>query len=331
MAAGDFNTGGWESSDGENAGFGGVLGALPGLNIIAPGILAGATAAEAARYRGLASDNAGKIQLPEFAKDPGLRYGYSGDFNPNMLATPEAAQYQTVSEDPRVRAQQMQALGRLQNYGDQAANSAESLGRYNAMSDANAMAAQRENAIKNQMQMRGQGGSGSEFAMQQIAAQEGANRAQAGTMNAAQQAALQRLQGTQAAFGAAGQLRGQDFAANSKNSDIINAFNMHNTDARNQVSAANTGLRNAGQLRNLDAYQGVMNNNTGLGKSMLDRSDNNTRFGFGAQMSKLGAVNDSLEKRAQGSGQANDRGQEAGKTGWSNFKDLASMMGGGMG
>lgn len=250
---------------------------------------------------------------------------YAGDFNPAMYADPQAATYQTVTEDPRTRDMQVQALQRLQQYGDQAANSQEALGRYNAVGDANALAAQREQGIRQQMQMRGQGGSAAEFVLGQGAAQGAADRAQAGGLNAATQAALQRLQGTQAAMTGAGQLRGQDFANQAANNDVINAFNMHNTDAMNATRNANTGMTNSAGLRNLDARQGWLNGATNTNNTNIDRDNANRQTIYGAQMGKATAAGNALMGKAN-SGSA--EGAQSRNSAWGMAKDIAGGLSG---
>jgi hypothetical protein len=253
---------------------------------------------------------------------------YSGDFNPETYADPVAAQYKTVVEDPRTRELQLKALQQLQQYGNQAADSTEALGRYQAVSDASALAAQRDAAIRNQMQMRGQGGSAAEFSLQQGASQGAADRAQAGGMTAAMQAALQRLQGTQAAFGAAGQMRGQDFANNAYNNDVVNAFNMRNTEALNAARNANTNLRNSSGLRNLDARQGWMNGLTNTANVNIDR-DNAIRKGtYDARLGKASAVGNALMGKANsGSADANSARDDA----WGMAKDVGRGIAGAFG
>jgi hypothetical protein len=323
---GDDNSAG----SGEIAGLGGVLGAIPFLNVIAPGITSGLANQREEQIRKEAIDRIDQVRTPQYSNAAYQDGGYSGDFTPEKYADPIAAQYQTISEDPRVRGLQMQALQRLQKYGDQAADSQESLGRYNAMSDGNAVAAQREAAIRNQMQMRGQGGSGAEFAMQQIAAQEGANRAQSGGLNSAMQAALQRLQGTNAAFGAAAGMRGQDLQVNGRNADIINAFNMHNTNALNAARAANTGLANGAQMRNLDARQNWGNNRATAFNAGLDRNDRNQTNTFSTQIQKAGLAANALGALGQQAGQSGRDGNAAGQQGFGNLKSLMGGFAGGM-
>jgi hypothetical protein len=313
------------------AGVGGTLNAVPFINVLAPGITAGFAHEREQALRNLMAKNAQAIELPKLNQGEYERIKYEGDFNPEMYATPESAQYQTISEDPRTREYQMAALGRLQQFGDQAADSQESLGRYRAAQEGNAVAQQRENAIRQQMAMRGQGGSGAEFVLAAQGGQMGANRAQEQAMMSAQQAALQRLAGTNAAFGAASGLRGQDADVASRNADIINKFNMYNTNARNAAMMGNTDLKNAAGMRNINTRQGLSGANAGIGNSQRDRNDRTAQAGFGNQMTKFGAINDALTGKANQTARANQDAQEAGKTGFSNFKDVMSMMGGGMG
>lgn len=300
----------------------GVGGAIPFLNIIAPGLSQQfANAADRDRRTAAIEEMMG-VALPSFGNEGYKGPEYAGDFNPELHSDPVAAKYELVTEDPRLRGLQMQALQRMQQFSDQAADSQEALGRYNAVSDGNALAAQRENAIRNQMAMRGQGGSGAEFVMSQVGAQEGANRAAGAGLNAAAMAALQRLAGGQAAFGAASGMRGQDLGVAGQNAGIINAFNMRNTDALNAARAANVGLKNAGALRNLDARQGFMNNRTGIGNANVDRGDRNAMAGFGASMQKHGSIADLITGAANAAQKGQLASREAGKEGYENLQSI---------
>lgn len=279
---------------------------------------------------GVGAASAGKFQqaigaLPDkagFSDKPYDQTSYQGDYRPGLYGAPEAAQYQTISEDPRTRDYQMQALSRMQGYADNAANSAESLGRYNAISDANAMAHQREAGIRNQMAMRGQGGSGMDFVMQQMAGQDAANRAQSGGLNAAQQAALQRLNGTQGVMAGASNIRGMDANVAGRNADIINQFNMANTGMRNATNMANTNTQNEAGLRNLNTQQGLMSQNTGIRNQSLDRDDRNKLMNMNSTRQKLGwqsGQNDKtmqqLSTMGQGFGKAADSVMQMGASG----------------
>jgi hypothetical protein len=279
---------------------------------------------------GMANDSADRerlAKLPDvagFSDQPYDRVNYAGDFKPQQYGAPEAAAYQTITEDPRTRDYQMQALSRMQQLADQSAGSQEALGRYNAVSDANSVAAQQNAGIRNQMAMRGQGGSGMEFVLQQQAAQNAANRAQAAGLNAAQQAALQRLQGTQGVMAGASNVRGMDANVAGQNADIINRFNMYNTGMRNQTNNANVDMGNAAGMRNLNTQQGLMGTNAGINNQSLDRNDRNkltnlntTRQKFGQQREITGSLVNNVTNFGRGIGSAADA--------------TADMMSGGMG
>lgn len=279
---------------------------------------------------GMSNDAEDRKLLEKMRDTPGFSdqdyetVSYAGDFRPELYETPQAAQYQTVAEDPRVRDHQMQALARMQQFADQAANSQEALGRYNAVSDANAVAAQQNAGIRNQMAMRGQGGAGMEFVLQQQAAQNAANRAQSAGLNSAQQAALQRLAGTQGVMAGASNVRGMDADVASRNADIINRFNMYNTGMRNQANMANVDMQNAAGMRNLNAKQGLMGQNTGIRNQSLDRDDRNKMGNLQAGRQKFGM------RRGVNTSMAGNVGKFAGGMG-SMADATADMMSGGMG
>jgi hypothetical protein len=281
------------------------------IPIVGQGMASGKTGKGRQKLGRIAEDLIADVALPTFSDQNYGEFTSIGDYSP------EAASYQTISEDPRTRDFQMQALARMQKYADQSADSAEALGRYNAVTDANAVAAQREAGIRNQMAMRGQGGAGMEFVLQQQAAQAGANRAQAGGLNAAQQAALQRLQGTQGVMQGASNVRGMDANVASQNADIINRFNMYNTGARNDA-----------QRMNLQSRQGIANANVQQRDKSLDRRDRTAQMGFGNAMNKASSRGNALQGMSNAAGQSQVAGANAQNQGWQQGKDLVAGIAG---
>lgn len=310
---------------------GGIMGAIPGLNIIAPGLAQTIGSGDADALRGQYIDEARDLELPEFDKRDFSQIEYAGDFRPEAFATPEAASYQTINVDPRTREIAMQALQRMQGFVDQNATSQHALDRQSALDDAAQMARAREGAIAAQAARRGQGGSSLEYVMRNQAAQQGAQQAQGGMLNAAAQAALQRLMGNQAQMQGAMGLRGQDADIEGRNAAIINAFNMYNTQARNAANQANVEARNAAGLRNVDTRQGLAGQNTGIRNAGLLRNDQNVMNRFGAASTRLGHLGNALGGAAAGAAQGARDARAAGKEGYENFKDLMSFGAGGMG
>lgn len=312
------------------AGIGGTAGAIPVLNVFSPGI----TAAWANQGKDAAInqtlENANMLQGPNFGSDQGVQNVYSGNFNPDMYADPEAAQYQLAQDSAEGRAAQLAALQEMARLTDQSADSTSRLGRQTAEMDARQLAQSREGNIRQDAMRRGQVGGAADMIGRQVAAQGAANQNLNAGLQNAQQAALMQLAGQQARAGMAGQLRGQDQAQAFGNAGIINDFNMANTNARNRVGQMNTQLSNAGQLRNLDAGQQYNNNATNLAMQKLQRGDRNANAQYGAQMDKYNAVDKGLGARAGLYDSAGQQGIQAGQIGYGNFKDLMKMIGGGM-
>lgn len=313
------------------AGVGGTLGAIPFLNVLAPGITAGFANQREQAIRDTMAKNAAAVNLPRFNGSYQTEQ-YAGDYDPTAYATPEAAMYQQIQDSPEARQMMVQALQRMQGFADQSAGSSqEQLGRYQALDEANQLASSREGAIAAAAQRRGQGGTLASSVMQQQAAQAAANRAQGGTLNAAAQAALQRFQGMQGVMQGSQALRGQDLTLNAQNADIINRFNMANTGARNATNAANTDLRNSAGLRNINTKQGLNHTNTGIRNESMNRDDRNAMNSFGAQTTKSNNINNALSGQANQANDANKDAQAAGQEGFGNLKSIMSMMGGGFG
>lgn len=106
-----------------------------------------------------------------------------------------------------------------------------------------------EAAIAN-AQARGVGGSGMEFAMREMANQQGAERASNAGLEQAAAAARQRALYNQMYQQGLGQMRQQDAQAGQYNNDVINKFNAMNTQNRNQMNQANVDMRNQAQKMN---------------------------------------------------------------------------------
>lgn len=252
---------------------------------------------------------------------------YMGDFAPTLYDTPEAAAYQTIGEDPRVRGIEMDALQQLIDRASGAADAKSNAARFGAMDEANQLARSREDAIKMDMARKGQSGSGMDAVMRAQASQMAANRARAGTMDAVEQAALEKLAATEGAIGAAGGVRSRDFQRNAANSDIVNRFNMFNTQARNQAAQGNVNMQNQAGLRNIETKQGLSGTNTGIRNSSLNRKDTNTVREYDAKMGRFdrerGIVNQATGAAGKIAGGVAGLGETAIRTG------LAGAGGGG--
>lgn len=217
-----------------------------------------ARAAALAQYAG--------ISIPE-AEDMMLnlqQYQSQGELDPRLESAinlgPSAMEQ--VSTDPRLRQQQMAALEQYSNMAQGQMNPADQaafeLARQNAAGEQQA----RQGAILQEMQQRGQGGSGAELLAKLKSNQSGAQmlqQAQLEQAQAMQQARMQAL-AQQAQLG--GQVRQQDFGESSdvaQAKDLIARTNAANAQS---VGARNISSQNQAQAANLQNRQNVANMNT---------------------------------------------------------------------
>jgi len=281
--------------------FSNIAGALPfGVGSAVSGIVNDQDAqeqamGEAARYRDLV--------LPQFRQSDAV----AQQVNPALYGTPEAAQYQLAESDPRTRDMQLAALQGMQDQYNGVADASQNAQAYQAMNQANRMAQGRQGAIMQNAAARGVGGGGLEFTMQNQAAQDSANQAQQGTLQAAQMAAMQRLAGRQASMQGASDLRGQDFSQSAHNAGIINQFNQNNTAARNAAMQANAGMQNQANMFNA----GNQNN---MNQFNMNRSDRNADAMFNAAVTRESGANAANQSAAQLQNAAANRNTATGLT-----------------
>lgn len=164
-------------------------------------------------------------------------------FTPELYDN-ESANFQLTSDDPVMKSKQLEALARMEGLSETGLSGVDDAAFYRAKQMGDQMARAKTDAAINDAQLRGVAGGGQEFAMREQAAQGGAQRAQEAAMARAEAAANQRAQYLNAYANQAAGARDQDYRTNANNSDIINKFNMANTQGRNQAQAANVGAKN---------------------------------------------------------------------------------------
>lgn len=171
--------------------------------------------------------------------------------NPYLVnyATQGNSEYSNISEDPRLRQAQLDALSYLQNVGTSGGLTAEDKAQ---MAQINQETAQQEkaqrDAIMQNMASRGMSGSGAELAQQLAAQQGGANtRSMSGvqTVANAQKRALDAIQNS-ASLGS--QIRGQDYQVSSDKARAQDAINQFNTQTKNSATAQNANTNNQYQM-----------------------------------------------------------------------------------
>lgn len=158
------------------------------------------------------------------------------EYGPEALKVPELAaltphlgpsKMESVYADPRAVQAQVEALNEMQRASR--ADNLEFRAAANAAEDfANQQAGAQQGAIQQQLQARGMGGSGVDFALRQQAGQNAANRAAQQGFSAAMEGRRQALDSLQNYGSMAERMRGQSFgegAARANAADAVAKFN----------------------------------------------------------------------------------------------------------
>lgn len=213
------------------------------------------------------------INLPEFQDYKPVLEQYMGNYDPTQ------AQANTIQEDPTGRDAQLSALNKLSGLSNTGLSDVDNAGFERARQMGNQMLSSGNAAALQNAQSRGVGGSGLEFAMREMANQQGAQNAQdAGLQQAAQGAQMRALYNQ--AFGNMGtNVRGQDFNTSSANAGILNNFNQFNTNNANQA-----------QLRNVNEQQGISNQNVGQQNYAQQYNNNLKQQSFGDAYQKAAGI-----------------------------------------
>ncbi len=194
------------------------------------------------------------------------KYSSAGQLAPQMeqLIQQDPSAFNDISTDPRLKNAQLQALQTMQKIGSGDLRPEDRA----ALADVKNQVQTQENgnreAILQNMQQRGVGGSGAELAAQLGNSQSAANRASSQDMNIAGNASQRALQAIYNSGQLGGQMQAQDFGQQAQvanANDVINRYNAMNSQG---VANTNTGLVNSAQAGNLANTQGIMNANTGI-------------------------------------------------------------------
>lgn len=247
------------------------------LGAVAPQLISGLigqdqASKDANKARGLLQDNASRImgiELPDVEKQRLAlqQYVSAGEYNPEILQ--QLQQYapsalENIQLDPRLRQSQMTALESMSDRAmgkmSDADMAAFELARKKAAGETQAKSAQ----ILQQMQARGQGGSGAALAAQLSNAQAGGNMLQ----DAGLQEAVAQQKAREAALmnmgNMANSLRSQDYGEQANLANSRNAINQMNTNQSNQLAQGNVATKNQAALTSLNNRQSLANQNTGL-------------------------------------------------------------------
>lgn len=213
------------------------------------------------------------IQIPEFQDYKPEDEQYAGDYDPTK------ANANTISEDPALRSQQLGYLAKLAGLADTGLTDVDQAGYERARELGDQTLRSGTDAALANAEARNARGSGLEFAMREMASQQGAGNAQNAGLQQAADAARNRMLYEQAYGQGVGNLRSQDLGVNEANADILNKFNMYNTTNQNQANQ-----------RNIDTRQNISNTNVGQHNFAQQYNNNLKQLAFGDQIEKAGGV-----------------------------------------
>lgn len=277
-----------------------VAGIIQGAAGIAGTAVAGSQAKKAReleqRYRNQALQQFGDIDLPTLLR---LQYEMQGPSG-----------YENISEDPRLKAAQMQALNQLQEIGAEGGMTPADKAQLQLFNQQQAQQARgAQDAIRARMAAMGQMGSGASLGMQ-LAAQQ--NQAQnqsafgAQAAIAAQQRALQAMQG---AGQLGGQVRGQDWQQQAERARAMDAINRFNVANRNQQQYYNRAVLPQSQFGNQMQLAGARSNAlTGAAQSAGSSADSSRQMMGGF----MGVAGQGLQNAASGFSQYGDTRNQQG-------------------
>lgn len=218
-----------------------------------------------------------------------------------ILADPSAMNQ--ITTDPGLKSAQMDALLGLQDISssggltdmDQA-----NLSRIKNQEDT-AARGQREAILQN-AQSRGLGGSGLELMSQMQNQQSAATRNSQRDMDVAGQAQERALQALMQGGSLAGQIQNQDFGQKAQIAQANDAISKFNTQNRQNVGLTNTAANNAAQAGNLNAKQSIADANVGLANSQQQYNKELLQKDFNNKMAKAGGQSNVSQQNASNQG-----------------------------
>lgn len=235
---------------------------------------------------------------------------YMGDFTPDQLQNYvlEKSKMEGVAVDPRLKQEQMKALDKISQLADQGFSDEDMMGFNIARQQAAGEAEAKQNQILQNMQQRGQGGSGAELAARLMSNQASSNQLsleqqkQAIAQAEARKAALAQLASQ------SGQMRSQDFGEQSAVAQAQDAVNRINQANQQDVARYNVGTGNQAGLTNLQTKQNISNQNVGIRNQGKQQQTQAAKDIFNMEMGKATGQN------AISAGQASNSARQSANT-----------------
>lgn len=227
------------------------------------------------------------------------------------VLTPEDAQAAMVSQsdmnnislDPNLRKAQMDALGGLQDISQDGLTAQDEANLNKIRTQENTAARGSREAILQNADSRGLGGSGLELMSQMKNQQDSATRASQRDMDIAGQAQDRALQALIQGGQLGGQIQNQDFNQQSQVAGANDAIAKFNAQNQQQTNVMNTGAHNAAQASNLGMKQNVANSNVATKNQQNAQKAQVAQQMFNNDMVKRGGQQSIAQNNANAQGQ----------------------------
>lgn len=230
-------------------------------------LFGGSGSDKADKMRQMAIDAFNAIQTPEL-KDLQIqldKYVTAGRLTPEQAEAQllQSNAFNDIVTDPALAGAQKQALAALQEVGTSGGLTAIDKARLQDITnEQNQVAKGRNEAIMQQAQQRGMGGSDINTVNQLLNEQSAADRASQRGTDVAAEAQARALQALIASGQTAGQIRGQNYGEQANKAQAQNAIDLFNKQTMNQTNLYNVDAANRAQAANLANEQNIANANT---------------------------------------------------------------------
>jgi len=217
------------------------------------------------------------------------KYVSAGQLTPDQAEAQllQSNAFNDIVTDPALAGAQKQALSALQQVGTEGGLTAIDKARLQDITnEQNQVARGRNEAIMQQAQQRGMGGSDINTINQLMSEQAAADRASQQGTDVAAEAQARALQALIQAGQTAGDIRAQDYGEQANKAGAQNAIDLFNKQTLNQTNLYNVDAANKAQAANLANEQSIMNANTGTTNAEKMANANAYQQQFSNEMSK---------------------------------------------
>ncbi len=287
--------------------------ALPVIGGVAANLIGGIAGANAAKAGQQSAQDRfteamnlyGNLDIPDTAKQQlALEHLQSqGQLTPEMIqaVTLGPSAMENVSVDPRLKQEQMTALQQMSGISQKGFTPEDAAAMELARRSAAGEAQAKQGQILQEMQSRGQGGSGAELLAKLQSSESSADRLQESQLQQAMAAAQNRRSALEAMSNMASSMRGQEFGEQSsvaKAKDIQQQYNAQNLQ---NVMQQNIAARNQAQAQNLAQAQAIANQNVALNNQQQMHNKQLLQQQYENQLRRTQGMTGQLQNMAQAS------------------------------